>query len=81
MTPGPLQILLIIVLVLLIFGAGRVPSIMENVAINGIKELRCKPSLYKSCGDQLLVATITSPCANKAVKSRPKIIASAISVT
>lgn len=32
MTPGPLQILLIIVLVLLIFGAGRVPSIMENVA-------------------------------------------------
>jgi sec-independent protein translocase protein TatA len=32
MTPGPLQILLIIVLVLLIFGAGRVPNIMENVA-------------------------------------------------
>lgn len=36
MTPGPLQILLIIVLVLLIFGAGKVPSIMENVA-KGIK--------------------------------------------
>lgn len=36
MAPGPLQILLIIVLVLLIFGAGRVPGIMENVA-KGIK--------------------------------------------
>lgn len=36
MTPGPLQIILIIVLVLLIFGAGRVPGIMENVA-KGIK--------------------------------------------
>lgn len=36
MTPGPLQILLIIVLVLLVFGAGRVPNIMENIA-KGIK--------------------------------------------
>ena len=36
MAPGPLQIVLIIVLVLLIFGAGRVPGIMENVA-KGIK--------------------------------------------
>lgn len=36
MTPGPLQIALIIVLVLLIFGAGRVPSIMENLA-KGVK--------------------------------------------
>ena len=39
MTPGPLQILLIIVLVLLIFGAGRVPGIMENVA-KGIKSFK-----------------------------------------
>lgn len=36
MTPGPLQIALIIVLVLLLFGAGRVPSIMENLA-KGVK--------------------------------------------
>ena len=32
MAPGPLQIILIILLVLLIFGAGRVPGIMENLA-------------------------------------------------
>ena len=32
MTPGPLQIILIILLILLIFGAGRVPGIMENLA-------------------------------------------------
>ncbi len=36
MAIGPLQILLIIVLVLLLFGAGKVPSIMENIA-KGIK--------------------------------------------
>lgn len=39
MTPGPLQILLIILLVLLIFGAGRVPGIMENLA-KGIKSFK-----------------------------------------
>lgn len=39
MAPGPLQIILIIVLVLLIFGAGRVPGIMENVA-KGIKSFK-----------------------------------------
>ncbi len=40
MSPGPLQILLIILLVLLIFGAGRVPQIMENLAkgINSFKK-------------------------------------------
>lgn len=39
MTPGPLQILLIIVLVLLIFGAGKLPGIMEDVA-KGIKSFK-----------------------------------------
>jgi sec-independent protein translocase protein TatA len=39
MTPGPLQILLIIVLVLLLFGAGKVPSIMENMA-KGIRSFK-----------------------------------------
>lgn len=39
MTPGPLQILLIILLVLLLFGAGRVPGIMENLA-RGIKSFK-----------------------------------------
>lgn len=36
MMPGPLQILLIIVLVLLLFGAGRIPRVMEDIG-KGIK--------------------------------------------
>jgi len=39
MTPGPLQIVLVIVLVILLFGAGRVPGIMENLA-KGIKSFK-----------------------------------------
>ena len=39
MTPGPLQIVLVIVLVLLLFGAGRVPGVMENLA-KGIKSFK-----------------------------------------
>ena len=40
MTPGPTQILIIILLVLVVFGAGRIPGIMENVAkgINSFKK-------------------------------------------
>ena len=32
MFPGPLQIALVIVLVIVLFGASRVPGIMENIA-------------------------------------------------
>ncbi len=39
MTPGPLQIVLIIVVILLLFGAGRVPGIMENIA-KGVKSFK-----------------------------------------
>ena len=39
MTPGPLQIVLIIVLILLLFGARRVPNIAENLA-KGIKSFK-----------------------------------------
>lgn len=39
MTPGPLQIMLIILLVVLIFGASRVPAIAENLA-KGIKSFK-----------------------------------------
>lgn len=39
MTPGPLQILLIILLVFVIFGASRVPGIAENLA-KGIKSFK-----------------------------------------
>lgn len=39
MTPGPLQIALIIVVILLLFGASRVPGIMENLA-KGVKSFK-----------------------------------------
>ena len=32
MAPGAIQIIVIIILVMLLFGAGRIPSIMENLA-------------------------------------------------
>lgn len=39
MSLGPLQIILIIVLILLLFGAGRLPRMMEDVA-KGIKSFK-----------------------------------------
>ena len=39
MTPGPMQIIIIIVLLMVLFGAGRIPAIMENVA-KGIKSFK-----------------------------------------
>ena len=39
MTPGPLQILLIILVIVLVFGASRVPAIAENLA-KGIKSFK-----------------------------------------
>lgn len=39
MTPGPFEILVILLLVLLVFGAGRVPQIAENLA-KGIKAFK-----------------------------------------
>ncbi len=39
MSPGPLQIVLVILLVVLLFGAGRVPGIMENLA-KGIRSFK-----------------------------------------
>lgn len=40
MSPGPLQLLIVIILVMLLFGAGRIPTIMENLAkgINSFKK-------------------------------------------
>ncbi len=55
MTPGPWQILIIVVLIVLIFGAGRLPRIMEDVA-KGIKSFKKgmkdedEPSDTKSLG-------------------------------
>lgn len=39
MTPGPFQILLVILLILVVFGASRVPAIAENLA-KGIKSFK-----------------------------------------
>jgi sec-independent protein translocase protein TatA len=39
MSPGPLQILLILLLILLIFGSSRVPAIAENLA-KGLKSFK-----------------------------------------
>lgn len=39
MSPGPFQILIVILLVLLLFGASRVPGIAENLA-KGIKSFK-----------------------------------------
>ncbi len=39
MAPGPFQILLIILVILLLFGASRVPGIAENLA-KGIKSFK-----------------------------------------
>ena len=39
MTPGPFQILIVVLLVLLVFGASRVPNIAENFA-KGIKSFK-----------------------------------------
>ena len=40
MAPGPLQIAIVVLLVLVVFGAGRVPMIAENLAkgINSFKK-------------------------------------------
>ena len=39
MAPGPLQIAIIVLLVLVVFGASRVPGIAENLA-KGIKSFK-----------------------------------------
>jgi len=40
MAPGPLQIAIVVLLILVVFGAGRVPMIAENLAkgINSFKK-------------------------------------------
>ncbi len=39
MAPGALQIIVVILLVMILFGAGRIPAIMENLA-KGIKSFK-----------------------------------------
>ncbi len=55
MAPGPLQIILIILAILLLFGAKRVPGIMENLA-KGItsfkKGLKDEDAVQKSVTDK-----------------------------
>lgn len=39
MAPGPIQIAIVVLLILVVFGAGRVPMIAENLA-KGIKSFK-----------------------------------------
>ena len=39
MTPGPLQLIIVLVLVLLLFGRNKIPQLMGDVA-NGIKSFK-----------------------------------------
>lgn len=39
MAPGPLQIAIVILIIVVVFGAGRVPAIAENLA-KGIKSFK-----------------------------------------
>ncbi len=39
MAPGPFQIIIVILLILVVFGASRVPSIAENLA-KGVKSFK-----------------------------------------
>ncbi len=39
MSTGPLELFLIVLVILLLFGAGRVPGIMENIA-KGVKSFK-----------------------------------------
>ncbi len=39
MSPGPLQILIVVILILVVFGASRMPMIAENLA-KGIKSFK-----------------------------------------
>ncbi len=39
MAPGALQILIIVLLVMVLFGTGRIPTIMENLA-KGVKSFK-----------------------------------------
>lgn len=39
MTPGPMELVIILLIVLVLFGAGRIPGIAENLA-KGIKSFK-----------------------------------------
>ena len=53
----------------------------SSMSMKGRNSARFSPSLYRSRGARLDVATITTPSSNSRVNSRPRIIASAMSVT
>lgn len=58
MAPGALQIIVIILLVMVLFGAGRIPVVMENIAKGiksfkkGLKEEDEIKSLERSAGEE-----------------------------
>ncbi len=55
MAPGVIQIIVVIILVMVLFGAGRIPSIMENIAkgVNSFKKgLKDEDNSEKSIEDK-----------------------------
>ncbi len=55
MAPGAMQIIVVIILVMVLFGAGRIPSIMENIAkgVNSFKKgLKDEGDDHKSIEDK-----------------------------
>lgn len=62
MAPGAMQIIVVILLVMLFFGAGRIPTIMENLAkgVNSFKKgLKDEPKAEKT--DDATAAVDTPP--------------------
>lgn len=57
MVPGPLQIALIVLVILLLFGAGRLPRLMEDMA-KGIKSF--KKGLKDDDGEQKSLSNTSS---------------------
>ncbi len=56
MTPGITQIILIILLVMVFFGAGRIPAVMENLA-KGVKSF--KKGLNDDSDDKVGTSSLT----------------------
>ncbi len=55
MAPGVMQIIVVVILVMVLFGAGRIPSIMENLAkgVNSFKKgLKDESDSNKSIEDK-----------------------------
>lgn len=60
MAPGPLQIAIVVLLILVVFGAGRVPMIAENLA-KGINSFKKGLKDDDKAGDKDAIADKSDP--------------------